>query len=275
MIVRALRRAGPLGIGAALVGVYVLAVTGTLPLGRNVRPLFEGIGPPPAYRWVKPPAAFAAGNVPPKPSDTDIPMTPTGSQQAGAQSEDNQLVINMAPNAAPTHPPDTSVRIHIEPVDPATLAPLPPDVKPNGNDYLVTLTYQPSGAPVPALAAQGNILLTVPLSAAGMYSSPDGRTWTKAGVQTVAGQPIVGGPFTASGHYLAATHPTPPSSGGGGGGSGVIIVAALVGGLALVLGLFPVVRRRLRRPQQQPQGQRPKAAAKRPQQRQRPRKRRR
>jgi len=270
VIARLSRRAGPLGIGAVLVAVYVLAVTGTLPLGRNVRPLFEGIGPPPAYRWVKPPADFAAGNVPPKPSDTDIPMTPTGSQQAGAQSEDNQLVINMAPNAAPPHPPDTSVRIHIEPVDPSTLAPLPPDVKPNGNDYLVTLTYQPSGAPVPTLTAQGNILLTVPLNAAGMYYSTDGRTWNKAGVQTVVGQPIVGGPFTASGHYLAGTHPTPPSSGGGG-GSGVIIVAALVGGLALVLGLFPVVRRRRRQAKKPPQ--RPKGAAKRPQQR--PRKRRR
>jgi hypothetical protein len=142
-------------------------------------------------------------------------------------------------------------------------------VGPNGNDYLVTLTYQPSGAPVPALTAQGNILLTVPLNAAGMYSSPDGRTWAKSGVQTVVGQPIVGGPFTASGHYLAATHPTPPSSGGGGGSTGVIIVAVLVGGLALALGLFPVVRKRLRR---QHQPSRSKGAKKRPQQR--PRKRR-
>jgi len=264
-----------MAIGLGLVVVYILAVTGTLPLGKNVRPLFEGIGPPPAYRWVKPPAAFASGNVPPKASDTDIPMTPTGSQQAGAQSEDNQVVINMAPNAAPPHAPDTSLRIHIEPIDPATLAPLPPDVGPNGNDYLVTLTYQPSGAPVPALTAQGNILLTVPLNAAGMYSSPDGRTWTKGGVQTVVGQPIVGGPFTASGHYLAATHPTPPSSGGGGGSTGVIIVAVLVGGLALALGLFPVIRKRLRGGQPT-KGQQNTAAArrKRQQQRQRARKKR-
>ena len=98
----------------ALVVAYAAAVTGTLPFGHGVRPLFEGIGPPPAYRWVKPPAAFAAGNIPPKPSDTDIPMGPTGSQQAGAQSEDNQLVLNLAPNAAPPHPPDAAIRVHIE-----------------------------------------------------------------------------------------------------------------------------------------------------------------
>src|SRR3954451_9776512 len=122
---RVRHRATPLAIGLGLVVVYVLAVTGTLPLGRNVRPVFEGIGPPPAYRWVKPPAAFASGNVPPKPNDTDITMGPTGSQQSGAQSEDNQLVLNLAPNAVPPHPPDTSVRIHVDPLDPASLAPIP------------------------------------------------------------------------------------------------------------------------------------------------------
>ena len=76
------RRVGPLGIGVLLLVVYVLAITGTLPFGHNVRPLFEGIGPPPQYRWVNPPAAFASGNVPPQANDTDIPLGPTGSQQS-------------------------------------------------------------------------------------------------------------------------------------------------------------------------------------------------
>ena len=228
--------------------MYLLAVTGTLPFGRNVRPLFEGIGPPPAYRWVKPPAAFASGNVPPKPSDTDIPLGPTGSQQSGAQSEDNQLVLNLAPNAAPPHPPDTSVRIHIEPLDPTTLGPPPPELRPNGNGYRVTLTYQPSGAPVTTMTAPGNILLTVPLAAAGLLSSGDSRTWTNIGKQTVPGQPIVGGAFSSPGWYMGATHIQAPSTGGGGGGSsGIIIVAALVAGLALALGLYPLVRKRLRK----------------------------
>jgi len=80
------KRTSPLLVGVALLGVYVLAVTGTPPFGHNIRPLFEGIGPPPAYRWVKPPAASASGNVPPKPNDTDIALGPSGSQQSGAQS---------------------------------------------------------------------------------------------------------------------------------------------------------------------------------------------
>jgi hypothetical protein len=242
------RRLGPLGIGVVLLVVYAAAVTGTLPFGHHVRPLFEGIGPPPAYRWVKPPAAFAADNIPPKPSDTDIPMGPNGSQQAGAQSEDNQLVLNLAPNAAPPHPPDTSIRVHIEPLDPATLGSLPPEALPNGNAYQVALTYQPSGAPVTTITAPGNILLTVPLPARGLWYSPDSKSWTRIGQQSVANQPIVGGPFNAPGWYMAGTHPPTPSTGGGGGGgtSGTLIVAALVGVLALALGLFPIVRKRLR-----------------------------
>ena len=197
---------------------------------------------------MKPPAAFASGNVPPRPSDTDIPLGPTGSQQSGAQSEDNQLVLNLAPNAASPHPPDTSVRIHVEPLDPATLGPIPPEFRPNGNAYRVTLTYQPSGAPVTTITAPGNILLTVPLAAAGLLFSGDGRTWTNIGKQTVPGQPIVGGAFSSPGWYMGATHAQAPSTGGGGGSSGVIIVAALVAGLALALGLYPLVRRRLRKP---------------------------
>jgi hypothetical protein len=255
---RSVRRVGPLGIGALLVLVYVLAITGTLPFGHNVRPLFEGVGPPPAYRWVKPPAAFASNNVPPAPNDTDITMTPTGSQQSGAQSEDNQLVLNLAPNAVAPHPPDTSLRVHVEPVDPATLGPVPPDVRPNGNAYKVTMTYQPSGTPASAITAPGNILLTVPLPAAGLLYSGDGRTWTNIGKQTVPGQPIVGGPFNATGWFLGATHPQAAStSSGGGGSSGVIIVAVLVGALALALGFFPLIRKRLR-------GQRPPAKKARP-----------
>jgi hypothetical protein len=235
-------------VGVLLLVVYVLAVTGTLPFGRNIRPLFEGVGPPPAYRWVKPPAAFASGNVPPKPNDTDIPLTPTGSAQSGAQSEDNQVVLNLAPNAVPAHAPDTSVRIHIEPLDPASLGALPPEFRANGNAYNVAITYQPSGTPISSLTAAGNILLTIPLPAAGLLYSGDGRTWTNIGKQSVPGQPIVGGPFNAPGWFLGATHPQTASSSGGGGSSGVIIVAVLVGALALALGLFPLIRKRVRKP---------------------------
>jgi hypothetical protein len=248
------RRAGasiprPVAIGLALAAVYVLTVVGTLPFGHNVRPLFEGIGPPPAYRWVNPPPQFKSGNVPPQPSEVPVPLGPQGSEQSGAQSEDNQLVLNLAPKAAPPHPPDTTMTVRIEPLDPAALGPPPPDLRANGNAYRVTLTYQPSGTPVGSVTSPGNILLTVPEPTAGLLYSPDGKAWQRIGGQTVAGQPIVGAPFNAPGYYLGAAHPTTATTspgGGGGGVSGTIIVAVIVAVLALGLVLFPVIRRRIR-----------------------------
>jgi len=237
----------PLRVGLVVVVVYLASVLLTLPSGHRVRPLFEGVTLGPSYQWVKPPPALASGNVPPTPNDTDISLGPAGSQQAGAQSEDTQVVLNLAPNAMPPHPPDTSVRIHIEPLDPRTLGAVPPEFRPNGNAYRVTMTYEPSGAPATTITSPGNVLLNVPLAPAGLLYSADGRTWTNIGKQTVVGQPVVGGPFSAVGWYLGATHESTPSPGGGGGNAGVIVVAVLVGVIALGLGLFPLFLKRLRR----------------------------
>src|SRR2546430_9920816 len=58
---------------AAAVAMYLgasLLLVGTQ--SHPFRPLFEGVGPPPAYRWVKPPGPFAGNNVPPHPSEQDI-----------------------------------------------------------------------------------------------------------------------------------------------------------------------------------------------------------
>jgi hypothetical protein len=239
-------QAPALQIGLLLVAVYLVTVAVVLPFGHRVLPLFEGTGNTSPYRWVTPPAALAPNNVAPRPNDTDVPLSATGSEQSGAQSEDNQVVLNLAPNAVPPHPPDASVRIHIEPLDPAYLGAVPQGLRANGNAYRVTMTYEPSGLPATTITAPGNVLLKIPLAAAGLLYSADGRTWTNIGKQIVAQQPVVGAPFNAPGWFLGATHALPPSSSGGGSG-GVVIVAVLVGILALALGLFPLVRRRARR----------------------------
>ena len=57
-----LARPSAVAVGAALVALYVATVVGTMSFGHHVRPLFEGIGPPPPYRWVHPPPGFASGN---------------------------------------------------------------------------------------------------------------------------------------------------------------------------------------------------------------------
>jgi hypothetical protein len=239
------QRFAVLTIGLAVVAGYLVAVVVALASGHRVLPMFDGYTPTPKYRWVNPPTALAPGNVRPKPNDTDVPLGPSGSEQAGAQSEDGQVTLNLAPNAVPTHAPDTSVRVHIQPLDPATLGAVPQGFRPNGNAYRVTMIYQPSGIEATTITSPGNILLAVPLAPAGLLSSTDGRTWTNIGKQAVPTQSIVGGPFNATGWFLGATHPQTASTSGGG-SSGVIIVAFLVGALALFLGLFPLIRKRVR-----------------------------
>jgi hypothetical protein len=238
------RRFLPLTIGLTLVAAYLVAVLVALPFGHRVLPMFDGYTPTAKYRWVNPPTALAPGNVRPKPNDTDVPLGPSGSEQAGAQSEDGQLTLNLAPNAVPAHAPDTAVRVHVQPLDPATLGPVPAEFRANGNAYRVTMTYQPSGIEATTITSPGNILLTVPLAPAGLLSSPDGRTWTNIGKQAVPTQSIVGGPFNATGWYLGATHLQTAAKSGSGSG-GVILVAVLVGALALALGFFPLIRKRV------------------------------
>jgi hypothetical protein len=235
-------------VGVILLGLYAVAVVATLPLGHGIRPLFEGIGPPPAYRWVKPPPAFAANNVPPRPNESDVALGPQGSEQAGVLSEDSQLVLNLPVHAIAPHPPDTSVKVRVVPLDPATLSPLPEGLGVNGNAYQVKLTYQPSGQDVATLATPGNILLTVPLTTAGLWFSLDSRAWQRVGNQTVPGQPVVGGPFAQPGYYSAGTHLTPATKPGGGSShvTGIVIAVVLTAALALALGFGPALRRRLR-----------------------------
>jgi hypothetical protein len=238
-------RIGRLRVGLVLVAAYLAAVLFAALLAHRVLPMFDTAGGTVPYRWVKPPAAFASTNVPPEPNDTDIQMGPTGSQQSGAQSGDNQLVLNLAPNAVPPHPPDTTLRVHIEPLDPSKVGPVPPDLRANGNAYRVSFSYQPSGVPASTVRAPGNVLLTVPLAPTALLYSGDGRTWTNVATQTLAVQFKVGGPFNAVGWFLGGAHPqTAPASSSSG---SVIIVAVLVGVLALALGLFPFILKRRRR----------------------------
>ena len=242
------RRVGPLEVGLILLAVYAVTVVASLPLGHGVRPLFEGIGPPPAYRWVKPPPAFAATNVPPRANESDVGLGPQGSDQAGVLSEDSQLVLNLPAHAIAPHPADTSVKVRVTPLDPAPLGPLPEGLGANGNAYQVRLAHQPSGQDVATLAVPGNILLTVPLTTAGLWFSPDGRAWQRVGNQTVPGQPVVGGPFAQPGYYMAGTHLTPATKPAAGSSNvtGIVIAVVLTAALALALGLTPAVRRRLR-----------------------------
>ncbi len=198
-------------VGLTVVAVYVVVVAATLTFtGRRVLPLFEGIGPPPAYQWVHPPPELANGNVTPKPSTTDIAATAATTKAAAAFTADGQCVVNFSVGAFSPHDRDITVRATITPLDPAALGPLPPGSAADGNAYRIELTYQPSNTPVGALAVAGDVFLTIPHDATDLLYSADGRTWTTVPHTGVSSGSAVGATFSRPGWYLAVAPPTAP-----------------------------------------------------------------
>jgi hypothetical protein len=233
-------------VGAAIVALYVLVDLSTLSLShQHVRPLFEGFNSPAPYQWVCPPKAFAATNVSPHVSETDVPLGPTGTPQAGATSSESQLLLNLPAGAIPSSPGATSVHIRITPLCPAKLGPAPAGTVANGNAYKVELTYRPGDQQITALAKPGNIVLAVPDPGVAILSSPDGLAWQRLPTQQVTGPTSLGATFSQPGIYVGAEPPLTKKKSSGDGG--VILVAAITVALALLLGFGPAVYRRLRR----------------------------
>jgi hypothetical protein len=235
-------RALQAGLAAAVLYLAVLSATAATST-HHVRPLFEGIGPAAPYRWVNPPKEFAAGNQPPSSLDTSIEPGKT----ASLNTPDGQAIVNLAANAIPAHDPDTEVRGKIDPLDPATLGPLPAPLRADGNAYRVNLTYTPSGTPVGALSAPGNIALQIPEPADAIFFSTDGTSWQKLPTQTVGQPTLVGAAFAQPGLYLAATSaPAANTSSSSGSTWPAYAVFAATIMLAAALGVLAFVRRRRR-----------------------------
>jgi hypothetical protein len=232
--------------GGAVFGLYAVIALATLAWsGHVVRPLFEGVGPPPAYNWVAPPAQFAATNIAPKPKVSDIPFkcqasgTACTTGAAVAATDDGQFVVNFADASLPSHPPDTKVHALITPLDPAKLGAPPAGTEPDGNAYRIDLTYEPSATPVGTLPVLGDVIMTAPHNAMSMLYSPDGQSWQKLASQAVGSPTTLGTSFSRSGYYLVAASPSAlgvkTSSGSGG---GTVLIAIWVAAGTVVLGLI-------------------------------------
>jgi hypothetical protein len=238
-------------VGVALVLAYAVVAGVTIGgSGRHVRPLFEGVGPSAPYQWVAPPPAFAAANVKPHPTESRFALAPAGSALLGFATGDAQLTVNLLPGAIPAREGSTEVLARATPLDPASLGPVPPGVRADGNAYRVELSYQPTGEPIATLAKPGNVVLTVPAPAQGLLFSPDGRTWQPLATQSVGATDTVGSTLSQTGYYLAVTSSTTGSAASGGkksgGTGGVVVVAALTAVVALGLGFGPALTRRAR-----------------------------
>lgn len=250
----------PTRVGLALVAVYVVAAVATAAIGgHRFRPLFDGGFPPAPYRWVKPPPELASGNQAPTPGSGTVPFS-GASQPMIVATGDGQANFNLPQGAFAAHPTDTSVSVSVVPLDPATLGPLPAGYAADGNAYRVTMTYEPSKAPVEHLAVAGNIvLISATRTADSMATSVDGRTWRLLQAFPAGGTNVAAA-LDAPGYFVDARSPNAPrattttssavrvkSRGGSGFPIGEVVAAAAAAVVAVVALLLARRSRRQRR----------------------------
>jgi hypothetical protein len=247
-----------LGWGLGIVAIYVAGgiVSGHLsPLAR--RPLLDGFIPPAPYRWVNPPPELASSNLPPASGATRIRIGPQASAAAFFATGDAQVTLNVPKGAFRARPGNTSVDMTIEPVDPASVGPLPGQLSVKGNVYLVGAAYQPSGDRVNRLDASLVAILTYPslsndLGNHTLVVSPNGKRWQRLETHDQHATKQVNGRLRSLGYLVVASAPLPSTGPGGGTSSAeeripLAIVALVVGAVLLVAGVFLVGRRSDRR----------------------------
>jgi hypothetical protein len=233
--------------GAVAVALYLVVFVATVRItDHHVRPLFEGIGPAPAYQWVDPPPEFAVGNVKPTAATRELPLTENGTGLTSLSSGDAQVVVNIPDGAVLPHAGDTKVTVTFTPKSERGVSTLPGGLVADGNLYTVTLAYQPSGTPIDKLAVPGNIVMSVPHPGKALLFAPDGHTWQQLATQPVGSPTILGTTFSRPGSYLGGAESAGSKKKSNTGT--VILAAGAVAFLALALGLGPVLVRRLRRP---------------------------
>jgi len=194
-----------LWVGAALAAVYLTVVAVTMVVTDHpVRPLLDGLTPPPPYRWVNPPPGYGT-NVKPKADEVSVALAEGGSVPDGPTGVNGQVTLNLPQGAIPARAGDTAVKIAFVPLDAARLGPLPPRLIPDGNAYEIRMSYRPSGTAVTSLAVPGNVVLATPEPASVLVFSADGRHWeTMEKTVRVGGPDSVGATFRRAGHYVAA-----------------------------------------------------------------------
>lgn len=240
-------RLGAVAAGLAIAALYVIAALVTPHLtGRAVRPLFDGFAPPAPYKWVNPPAEFAKDNKKPSEANQQVTLGPDGSVASNTTTDDGQAIAGLDTGSIPVHFPDSSVRAQVTPLDPGTLGPLPSGLRPEGNAYRVTFTYEPSGQVVTSLAKPGTIALTGAGPVSALLYSSDGKTWQDTGGRPFGDSNGLFSQLTGPGYFVAASH-NPPRTGVKKGGSGGALVgvgiAAVVVVVAVVVGVLLSRRR--------------------------------
>jgi len=218
--------------GVAIAALYVVVAQlsfrdGLVP----TKPLYDGTGPPPPYRWVNPPPELAKTNTKPSSGSGTTPIGPKHSPAYNVNTDDAQASVIFPPDGIVPMPGQTSMKITLTPLDPATVASSPPGLDYDGNAYKIMAVYQPSGKPVdiPNVVcsltnanACATVVLRYAFNATKLYRL-DGTSWTevpsqratsalqiygntnKLGVFAAAGPHVVGGkkPKSQTGNIIA------------------------------------------------------------------------
>jgi hypothetical protein len=237
------------------IGIVVLYLAGAALSGRASlaarRPLLDGLAPPTPYRWVKPPPGLAASNRPPASLRTTVEMDAGGSRVSAFSTSDGQVNLVLGEDAIPPREGQTEVALAVDPVDPATLGPVPAGLLVAGNAYRIQASYRPSGARVGALGGRSSVGLVYPLLATPVANpsghvvllSADGRAWERLESTDTPGVHQVSAGLDRTGYVVAAV---PPAAAGGsqGGGRNRVLLLATAGAALLVLAAL-LLRRRL------------------------------
>jgi hypothetical protein len=263
------RAAVLVGIGAVVLYLAGAALSGRASMLAR-RPLLDGLAPPMPYRWVKPPPALAANNKPPASLRFEVKLGASGSQLGAFATSDGQVNLVLAEGAVPAMPGQSAVAVSIEPVDPATLGPVPAELVVAGNAYRIQAAYRPSGARVEALGGRSSVGLVYPLLAtpvanpAGhvVLASADGRAWQRLQSTDTPGVHQVSAGLDRTGYVLVAVPPGTGTGSRGGGRTRILLFATagalLLVGAALLLRRRPAARAPARRggarPDQRPPG---------------------
>lgn len=222
------------GLAVALSAAAGMSVAAGLVAGI---PLFDGLAPPAAYRWVDPPPPLRGSNQAPSSAVLSLPLTPSGTASTTLGTGDGQVQISLPEGAFAAAPGQTGVELRIRPLAASAAPPPPPGVLIQGNAYRVDAAYQPSG--VTASAAQPvEIVLRYPVDATQVLQyAPQG--WQ--GVPTILESAMlsVAAQTTTFGLFAAVTTGVPPARPGR-----VPPWAYAAAGLALLAAAGPTLVRR-------------------------------
>jgi hypothetical protein len=165
--------------GIALVLLYMVAAG--VRYGPDVAPgrlLLDGMAPLAPYRWLHPPSELARGNQLPAAGAATLALGPSGSPAASVATDDGQATVSLNDNVIAPQGGESSVRVMITPIDPASVAPPPPDMRFDGNAYRFNAVYTLSDRPA-RLQKPATIVLRYATAATQMSrAATPGSNWT-------------------------------------------------------------------------------------------------